>query len=135
MFKSGKLYKIITACNGCKGIESAIIEYLGDSTDIECRGLSNEDENTCIVRVVELNDAWGNVGWVWCINKDCEYKEVIEKLSWKNTFDCKKVFPKDFDSCIEIAESINYPFICFNGFIYRVSAHNWNCAIGMESEL
>lgn len=139
MFKTNRLYKIITARNGCKGIESAIVKYLGDCTDIECRGLYDYDKDTCVVRVVFLNDAWGKTGDVWRINKDCEYEELkgmeTTKPSWKNTLNCKNIFPLDFYKCIDIANSINYPFICFNGFIYSTLDANYTIKIGNESEL
>lgn len=141
MIESGKSYKIIKSKIGCKGIDGCIVVCLGKTTNQFTNGLY-ESDTTCIVKVIKSStDSYAKEGEIWCINKDCVYEEIKEKInsknkpSWQNVFDCKKVFPKDFYSCIDIAKSINYPFICFNGRIYATNKGNFNDPIGDETDL
>lgn len=46
----------------------------------------------------------------------------MSKLSWKNVFNSRNVFPEPFYRCQSIASSVGYDYMSFNGFIYPVKA-------------
>lgn len=143
MFEVGKLYKIIRARTGCRGIESAIVEYLEEAKEVATNGLYADDINVCKVKTVKLNDAWGKVDDIWCINTDCEYEELENiqtkvKLSWKNVFNCKKLYPLDIYGCMSEVLKTQYEYMCFNNKIYKINNDNKNKSFSFyceESEL
>lgn len=54
----------------------------------------------------------------------------MKTIKWKDVFNCQKVFPKMFHECQEIAKSVGYDYMSFNGLIYNVNSNlgqDWIC--------
>jgi hypothetical protein len=56
---------------------------------------------------------------------------TIKSITWKDTFNCEKVFPEPLYKCREIAKSVGYNFLCFNTLVYTLQGER----IGTEEEL
>ena len=59
----------------------------------------------------------------------------MKKLTWKEVFNCSNVFPEPFHKCKEIAKSVGYKYMSFNGFVCSVEADSTSEFILMEDDL
>lgn len=55
-------------------------------------------------------------------------------LTWKNISNCQKIFHMNFFKCADIADSIGYDYMCFNGKIHSTNSapHDY---VMLEEEL
>lgn len=59
----------------------------------------------------------------------------MNKISWKDVFNCQKVFPESFYKCQEIAKSVGYKYMVFNGLVFSVNAKSPEDYLCRDSDL
>jgi hypothetical protein len=57
------------------------------------------------------------------------------KLTWKDVFNCQKIFPADFNECQEFVKNTRYKFMAFNGNVYRTTTNSLSDIICSEESL
>lgn len=57
------------------------------------------------------------------------------KLTWQDVFDCRKIFPEDFDSCKQIVRRAGYKYMSFNRAVYSIRASDINDIVCDEESL
>ena len=62
-------------------------------------------------------------------------QEKPKGIKWKDVFDCSKVFPKPFHECVNVAKSVGYDYMSFNGMVVSVDANSTSDFICLEKDL
>jgi len=58
-----------------------------------------------------------------------------ERLTWKDVFNGYKLYPSNYDKCLNFIKSTSYGYIAFNGRVYRRDDYDMKEVICTEDDL